>query len=205
LRIGKNLQFADREKPVVCGSGKTCGLGKAMEAEERRREILKRIEDGPGPISAGVLAAQLGVSRQLIVGDVALLRAQGRAIIATPRGYMPAKPAVGKYVGRLACRHGREGTALELSSIVALGGEVLDVIVTHHCYGDLTGRLNLASSEDVRRFVAGLDGVQKKLLSELTDGIHLHTVACKDRRTFDAIAAELDRLGFLYANPPDTR
>ncbi|MDR1027975.1 MAG: transcription repressor NadR [Clostridiales Family XIII bacterium] len=169
-----------------------------MESEGRRREILKMIEDGRDPISAAVLAGRMGVSRQIIVGDVALLRAQGNAIIATSRGYMMSRPVTGRYIGKVACRHGRDATERELSSVVALGGEVLDVIVTHRYYGDLTGQLNIASPEDVRHFMDSVGAGREGLLSELTDGVHLHTVACKDRQTFDAIVAELKNIGVLF-------
>ena len=45
---------------------------------------MRRLRAAEGPQSAGALAAALGVSRQLVVGDVALLRAGGEEILATP-------------------------------------------------------------------------------------------------------------------------
>jgi transcriptional regulator of NAD metabolism len=174
-----------------------------MDCDKRRQEILKQIEDGTAPISAAVLAARMGVSRQIVVGDIALLRAQGNEIIATSRGYMMSKPVAGRYVGKIACKHGRDDAERELSSIVALGGEILDVIITHHYYGDLTGQLNIASLDDVKHFIESIGSAgsaRKKLLSELTDGVHLHTIGCKDKSAFDAIAAKLDEIGVLYKN-----
>jgi transcriptional regulator of NAD metabolism len=172
-----------------------------MEAEKRRQKLLEFIKEGSGPVSAANLAARVGVSRQIVVGDIALLRAQGNEIIATARGYMTARPVTGRYIGKIACKHGRDDTERELSSIVALGGEALDVIVTHHYYGDLTGQLNIATREDVKQFIDSLRGSKERLLSELTGGVHLHTIACGDKAAFDAIAAELNRLGLLYTTP----
>jgi transcriptional regulator of NAD metabolism len=170
-----------------------------MEAEKRRQTLLTLIKESSAPVSAASLAARVGVSRQIVVGDIALLRAQGNEIIATARGYMTARSVKGRYIGKIACRHGRDDTERELSSIVTLGGEILDVIVTHHYYGDLTGQLNIATREDVKQFIDSLRGSRERLLSELTDGVHLHTIACGDKAAFDAITKELDRIGILYS------
>ena len=50
-----------------------------MNAAERRIKITHLLAQSDGPVSATALAAQCGVSRQIIVGDVALLRAGGLA------------------------------------------------------------------------------------------------------------------------------
>ncbi|MDR0356869.1 MAG: transcription repressor NadR [Clostridiales Family XIII bacterium] len=170
-----------------------------MDAELRRSEILRLIQEEERPVSATSLAARVGVSRQAVVGDVALLRARGNEIIATARGYMMSRPYAGKFIGKIACRHGLADTERELLSIVALGGEVLDVIVAHPYYGDLTGRLGIAAVEDVKNFMESLNAEGRGLLSELTDGVHLHTVACGDRQTFDAIVDKLEQLGIGLA------
>ena len=65
-----------------------------MHAEERRETILKLLRQSAQPVSASTLAAQLSVSRQIIVGDIALLRAGGADILATPRGYCLQNAAV---------------------------------------------------------------------------------------------------------------
>ena len=46
-----------------------------MNAAQRRERILTRLNSAGAPLSASTLAAELGVSRQIVVGDVALLRA----------------------------------------------------------------------------------------------------------------------------------
>ena len=78
-----------------------------MNAAQRRESILKRLSGAEAPVSASALAALLGVSRQIVVGDVALLRAGGAQIDATPRGYQ-LHPAEKGYTAILACVHSTE-------------------------------------------------------------------------------------------------
>ncbi|MDR1571504.1 MAG: transcription repressor NadR [Clostridiales Family XIII bacterium] len=175
-----------------------------MNGEKRRERILELLEAGARgaerqPLSAARLARLMDVSRQAIVGDIALLRAQGKAIIATARGYMMEAPAQpGRYVGKLACRHSLADTEKELMAVVELGGEVLDVTVSHRLYGDMTGQLNIATRQDVAAFMASVAAGGGRLLLELTGGLHLHTVACRDRDAFVLIEDRLRELGFLY-------
>ncbi|MDR2909468.1 MAG: transcription repressor NadR [Oscillospiraceae bacterium] len=173
-----------------------------MDAPERREALKSAILTRTGPLSASELAGELGVSRQVIVGDIALLRAAGLGIIATARGYMiaPSSPA-GRFSAKLACRHSLEQTENELSAIVELGGEVVDVVVAHYLYGEITGGLNISTREGVRDFVRRVRVHETRLLSELTDGVHLHTVSCPDKNTFDLISAKLLELGILYRDP----
>ncbi|MDR2133332.1 MAG: transcription repressor NadR [Clostridiales Family XIII bacterium] len=169
-----------------------------MNAKERRAEILAALRERGETMSAAALAARMRVSRQVIVGDIALLRAQGNEIIATARGYVMASSLTsGRYLGKVACRHSFADTERELAAIVALGGEVVDVTVTHRLYGDMTGRLNISTREDVDAFMRNIRSSKERLLSELTDGVHLHTVACRDRAVFEAVCKELGRLGIL--------
>jgi transcriptional regulator of NAD metabolism len=171
-----------------------------MGAEERRERILTVLRERGEAMSATALATRMRVSRQVIVGDVALLRAQGNEIIATARGYMMAvPPAAGRYVGKIACRHGFADTEKELVAIVALGGEIIDVTVTHRLYGDMTGQLNISTRADVDEFMKNIKNSKERLLSELTDGVHLHTIACRDRTAFETVRAELAHLGILLS------
>jgi transcriptional regulator of NAD metabolism len=172
-----------------------------MKAEERREKIVEALRVRDGAVSAAALAKRMRVSRKVIVGDIALLRARGSDIIATSRGYiLAASLPKGRYAGKIACRHNAEDTERELTAIVALGGRVVDVTVTHRFYGDITGQLNISTREDVSEFIRNIKNSKERLLSELTDGVHLHTVACRDRATFEAVLAELDRLGILLAD-----
>ena len=109
-----------------------------MDGEIRRREIVKRLRETEKPISAKAF----DVSRQIIVGDVALLRATGVEIVATARGYMLEQPLEG-IERKIACQHTPEQTREELSVIVAKGGEVVDVRIAHPLYGELIGSLRI--------------------------------------------------------------
>ena len=110
----------------------------ALSAQERRRQISARLCRAGNPVSAAALAQEFSVSRQIIVGDVALLRASGADITATPRGYLLGHAGTG-LVRTAACSHTPEDMGRELYAIVDAGCEVLDVIVEHPVYGQLAG------------------------------------------------------------------
>ena len=167
-----------------------------MNSQERRKEILRCLNASQGPISAAVLASRLGVSRQIIVGDVALLRAAGEAVSATPRGYVLKRDA-GYVVRTVACTHSAEDMERELNIIVDNGCTVRDVIVEHPIYGQLTGALELKSRYDVRRFVSRTSQEEARPLSMLTNGIHLHTLLCPDEEAYERVLSELEQEGLL--------
>lgn len=172
-----------------------------MDSEARRNTILQKIKIAQNPISASYLASELGVSRQIVVGDIALLRARGIDITATARGYRidTAIPS-GQYIGKIVCQHSLRETAQELSTIVSLGGKIIDVIVEHYIYGDIKGQLDITTHEDIDIFINRVQHGKSHLLSNLTDGLHIHTIGCKNKDVFDTILSELARLGLLY-NP----
>ncbi len=168
-----------------------------MDAQQRRQIIARRLHGSEKPVSAAVLARELSVSRQIIVGDVALLRAGGLDITATPRGYiLPRLPA--GVTCTFACRHRGDQMEEELNAMVDQGCTVLDVIVEHPIYGQLTGSLRLSSRYDVGQFVARCKEEAAAPLSQLTEGVHLHTVLCPGQAAADRVRTELERLGFLY-------
>ena len=167
-----------------------------MDAQERRQAIARRLEEASGPVSAAVLAREHSVSRQIIVGDIALLRAGGMDIAATPRGYVLPAPAAG-LVRTLACRHRADQMEEELNAMVDQGCTVLDVIVEHPIYGQLTGSLQLSSRYEVAQFVARCRRADAAPLSQLTEGIHLHTVTCPDHSAYLRTCDALRALGFL--------
>lgn len=165
-----------------------------MTAAERRDAILNILANAPQPVSASALAGRFGVSRQLIVGDVALLRAGGASIAAAARGYVLQREPVG-IVHRTACCHRAEDMEKELHIMVDNGCTVLDVIVEHPVYGQLTGSLRLSSRYDVRQFILRSNAAQP--LSLLTEGVHLHTLSCPSEEAFERVEEELARAGFL--------
>ncbi len=167
-----------------------------MDAQSRRQGVAKILEQARGPVSATALAKQFSVSRQIIVGDVALLRAGGMDISATPRGYVLPAPAAGKQY-TIACRHPGDQMEQELNAIVDQGCTVVDVIVEHPVYGQLTGPLQLSSRYEVSQFVEQIAGQEAAPLSALTDGIHLHTICCPDQAALARVKEALKRLGIL--------
>ena len=168
-----------------------------MNAETRRSEILRALTASAGPVSAAALAQRCGVSRQVIVGDVAILRAGGANISATPRGYVLERET-GMLPRTVACVHTGEQTRRELEIMVDNGCTVRDVIVEHPIYGQLTGSLELKSRYDVSQFVERLAKTEALPLCVLTDGVHLHTLLCPDEAAFERVKKELGREGFLF-------
>ncbi len=168
-----------------------------MTADERRKAILETLKTSDRPCNASVLAENYGVSRQVIVTDVALLRAGGVSINATPRGYVLEREEEG-IIRRIACRHSSLDTAKELYIIVDNGCTVLDVVVEHPVYGELTGALQLRSRYDVGQFLS--KSAQSAPLSQLTGGVHLHTIACPDEETFQRVCEALKAERFLLEN-----
>ncbi|MBM6613862.1 transcription repressor NadR [Desemzia sp. RIT804] len=174
-----------------------------MDASQRRESIIAALKKEHTPFSASKLAEKFGVSRQVIVGDVSLLRAAGIDIIATPRGYLlestaKSQNANKQFVGKIVCQHTASQTEDELYTVVDNGGELLDVIVEHPIYGELAGRLNIASRKDADQFMRRVAETETGLLSDLTNGIHLHTIACEDRETFETIKKLLQELDIVY-------
>ncbi len=174
-------------------------MGPEMNSEERRRKIMEILTEAGEPVTGSALASKLGVSRQVIVQDIALLRAQGQKILATPGGYavLEAEPAGGGIVKLVAVRHGRSDTQDELYTMVDSGAEVIDVIVDHPVYGQLTGQLSLKTRSDVDRFIRTMEESGAGLLSSLTGGVHLHTVRVPDLETSKRLEDALRHKGFL--------
>lgn len=171
-----------------------------MGPEERRNYILDLLASAAEPVTGQELSERLGVSRQVIVQDIAVLRAHGKEVIATPRGYMlSGRSSKSSPQAVIACRHGRDNVREELMTIVRNGGEVVDVIVEHPVYGQLTGLLMLKSENDVEQFMQKIGATGATLLSSLTKGVHLHTVRARDSRSLGKIVAELGAKGFLVS------
>jgi transcriptional regulator of NAD metabolism len=168
-----------------------------MNAEARRQALLAMLGEAREPLTGTQLSERLGVSRQVIVQDIALLRAAGEAILATPRGYARSGPPRGALTYLVACRHHPGAVADELLTMVELGAEVLDVMVEHPLYGEISGKLLLATPEQVREFTSSLAASGARLLSSLTGGVHLHTIRVPDVATYRAVRAALRARGYL--------
>lgn len=170
-----------------------------MNAEQRRSQILSCLEQTKKAVSATALAKQFSVSRQIIVGDVAILRASGNEIAATPKGYILQTVQELSGVTRMvACFHESSQMEKELNICVDHGCTVIDVVVEHPVYGQLEGLLELSSRYDVKQFVKKVEEQSVHALSELTDGIHLHTLKCPDEDAFLRVKEALKEAGLLY-------
>ena len=167
-----------------------------MDAQERRQHIARRLDGAQGPVNATTLARECSVSRQIIVGDIALLRAGGLDIAATPRGYMVQRSPAG-LVRRVAVRHDGQAMEAELNAMVDQGCTVLDVIVEHPIYGQLTGPLQLSNRYQVGQFIQRCRDQAAAPLSLLTEGIHLHTISCPDQAAYERVCRALEELGVL--------
>ena len=167
-----------------------------MTAAQRRETILHNLEASAVPLPAAALARLCSVSRQVIVGDIALLRAGGAAIQATPRGYLLERER-GGYVRPVACLHTSGDMERELDLMVDHGCTVVDVTVDHPVYGQLTAPLSLSNRYDVSEFIRKVSESDAKPLSMLTEGLHLHTLRCPDQRTYERVVAALKSEGFL--------
>lgn len=167
-----------------------------MNADVRRSAILSLLAQANAPVSAASLAARFAVSRQIIVGDIALLRAAGETISATPRGYLLQKEREG-LIKTVAVVHTQEQTEQELCIMVDNGCTVLDVVVEHPIYGQIVGQLQLSSRYDVSQFIERLETGGGEPLSALTGGIHLHTLQCPDEAAYERTCGSLRSAGML--------
>lgn len=166
-----------------------------VNRQERRRFLLGALGGAGGPRTGAQLAALCGVSRQIIVKDIAALRKGGAPIIPTPAGYaLTAAPA--RRV--VTCRHDEQALLeKELQTVVEGGGTIVDVFVEHPRYGVMRNELRIATPRDIAKFLRDMrDGLP---LCTLTDGVHMHTLEAPDGAALDAIAHKLRALGILLA------
>jgi len=172
-----------------------------VNGRERRDELLRRVRTEENPVTGTDLAQALGVSRQIIVQDVAVLRAAGEGIISTPRGYMliGGQPTAQRAI--LVTRHARHDAVDELSIMVDQGLRVVDVVVEHPIYGELRAPLMFESRSDVLAWHERIEATGASLLSDLTDGVHLHTVETFQPERIERARAELRKHGFLVEEP----
>lgn len=167
-----------------------------MKAEERRQKLLAALQTANEPLSGGALANEVGVSRQIIVQDVALLRAKGHAIASTNRGYVI--PAAQTQVVRLfKMKHTADEAADEMETIVDLGGTIVDVMVNHRMYGKVSAQMNIKSRRDIAAFLTDLETGCSTLLSTVTDGYHFHHIAAESDDILNEIHEALAAKGYL--------
>lgn len=166
-----------------------------MNAENRRKQITDILRQAVRPISASRLAQELGVSRQVIVQDVAVLRASGIPVVSMARGYL--------LEGNDPCRrvfkvhHSDEAVETELNTVVDAGGTVVDVFVFHKVYGEIRAAMGIRSRHQVQEFLQNISSGKSSLLKNVTAGYHYHTVSADSEQTLTLIEEQLREKGFL--------
>lgn len=170
-----------------------------MKGQERREKILDLLRKSGKPVKGAELSSMLKVSRQVVVQDIALLRAEGHDIIATPQGYVLILSMPGNVRRIVAVKHNEEDIEDELKSIVEQGGRVIDVTIEHKIYGEITGKLMLKSLFDVGEFIKKIREESSKPLSQLTEGVHIHTIEADSIEIIERIINMLELKGYLIS------
>ncbi len=171
---------------------------KKLLAGERREAIIRWLVEESNPITGSELAKRASVSRQVIVQDMSILKAKGEPIFATARGYLYLNQEETVKVQQLiAVKHSPQQTVEELYIFVDCGLKVLNVSIEHPIYGELTGAMHVTNRQEVDTFYQNLQQTKANLLSELTDGIHLHLVESNQQEQINQAMKKLDQKGFL--------
>lgn len=165
------------------------------ETTDRRKEIINILKNSSDLVSGTKLANKLGVSRQVIVQDVAILKAEGHTIFSTNRGYRLENKD--KYKKIIKVSHKDEDIERELNAIVDLGGEIRDVFINHKVYGAIKVDMNIKSRRDVKKFLSEIKSGISQPLKNLTENYHYHTIVADEKEILDEVEKELDKLGFL--------
>lgn len=170
-----------------------------MDSEQRREAIIQVLKSKDQPIKGTEFSKMFNVSRQVIVQDIAILRAKGEEIFATAQGYMiVSKATKEKVLKPIMCKHkGYEEIEDELKTIIDLGGKVIDVIVDHPIYNEIKIPLMLTSRAEIDEFVNSLNREKAEPLSSLTEGVHIHTIEVPNIKIYERILIELERKGYL--------
>ncbi|UII55026.1 transcription repressor NadR [Cytobacillus spongiae] len=171
---------------------------KKVLGEERRTLILELLKSSLEPITGADLASKTNVSRQVIVGDITLLKAKNEPIIATSQGYMYlSHNPLAAFERTVACHHSPDRTEEELNLLVDLGVTVKDVKIEHPVYGDLTASIMVSNRKEVQLFISKVNSTNASYLSELTDGTHLHTLSASSEKVLDEAVEALKKERFL--------
>lgn len=168
-----------------------------MTRDERRKEILKMLSSSQVELSGKYLASKFGVTRQIVVQDIAVLKSEGCKITSTTRGYLLNEKERKGVIKVIAVQHSEKRIKEELECIVENGGEVLDVIVEHPLYGELKGNIAVKTLDDVEKFMGAFKTSNATPLLSLSNGVHLHTIAAKNEKTMEKIFKSLEEKHFI--------
>ena len=166
-----------------------------MSGEERRQMIIDIIKTSPTPLSGSQLAKKLNVSRQIIVGDVALLRASNIDIISTNKGYIINSPVYCTQTFKV--NHSDSQLEDELNTIIDAGGKVLDIAIEHPVYGRITAPLEIYSRNDILKFKERMGTDNAVPLCKITSGEHYHTVSAYSEDILKDVRQALLNKGYL--------
>lgn len=168
-----------------------------MNSNERREKLLHILKTSNKPVKGVELAKELNVTRQIVVKDIALLRASGIDILATSTGYIIYNIKKQEFKIKSKNHMNNEHLFLELQTIIDLGGKIKDVIVDHPTYGTIKAELNLASNRDLKMFMENSQKNGFKQLSSLSQDYHIHTIEVPDEKTLEDIKRELKEVNIL--------
>ena len=166
-----------------------------MKANERRQAIANLLLIEKRAITGAALSAKFGVSRQIIVQDIAALKKQGYDILPTHYGYVMNSSPLKERVLKVA--HSTEETEKELMLMVNAGATVVDVFVLHNVYGKISAPLNVYTEKHVKEFIDGVRDGKSTELMNITGGAHYHTLRAENEEILDAAEAALKEAGFL--------
>ena len=170
-----------------------------INGENRRMQILHLLKEQGTPLSGAALAKAMGVSRQVIVQDIALMRAENHPILSTNKGYVYRLSGTERTQPKrvFLVRHTTGEVLDEFLTVLELGGSILDVGVEHEIYGQIRADLLIETPQDARDFVAKLSVCRDNPLKVLTDDLHYHTVSAPSEKLLDLIQQELQQKGYL--------
>jgi transcriptional regulator of NAD metabolism len=171
---------------------------KLLNTVERRKKIIDYLIKSKNPTKGNEFSEIFNVSRQVIVQDIAVLRAQGYEITATPQGYIITGKELEGFIEEIVSKHETiEDIREELNIVVDNGGEVIDVTVDHPFYGEFNGKLMIKSRLDVKNFLFQMEESNAEPLSKMNDGIHLHKIKAPSKEILEEIKEQLKNRGFL--------
>lgn len=165
-----------------------------MSAEERRERLLSSLNEKTA-VSGTDLAKLLGVSRQVIVQDIALLRTGGKKILSTNKGYLLGQENRPTRVFKLY--HTPDHCEDELNLIVDYGGHIEDIFVYHKVYNIVKAQMNIRSRKDVAQFLEQIRSGKSSHLAIVTSGYHYHTISADTEKALEDIYVQLEKHGFL--------
>ena len=166
--------------------------------KDRKEALIQLLKESQKPMNGQSLAEHFHVTRQIIVQDIAVLRADGAPILSTNRGYIYKENKVNPFVHKLfKVKHKEEDMEQELLAIVDNGGRVQNILIDHPVYGEIETLLKLSCRRDVEHFLNQVKTCDFRPLSELTDGIHYHLIEAENKQDLLYIEKALDKLGYL--------